>query len=76
MDKARGGGEDAAAAAAGRCDGRRSRPAEEAQMRRLREVAEKKAEELAAKIDEAADRAYLDSPVGDGGDRQLPFRRR
>jgi hypothetical protein len=45
-------------------------------MRRLREVAEKKAEELAAKIDEAADRAYLDSPVGDGGDRQLPFRRR
>ena len=36
-------------------------------MRRLREVAEKKAEELAAKIDEAADRAYLDSPVGDGG---------
>eukprot|EP01046_Picozoa_sp_COSAG06_P070198 COSAG06_NODE_19518_length_834_cov_21.527891_2_plen_69_part_01 len=37
-------------------------------MRRLREVAEKKAEELAAKIDEAADRAYLDSPVGDGGD--------
>ena len=47
-----------------------------AEMRRLREVAEKKAEELAAKIDEAADRAYLDSPVGDGGDRQLPFRRR
>ena len=35
-------------------------------MWRLREVAEKKAEELAAKIDEAADRAYLDSPVGDG----------